>query len=242
MTRYPVMYDDSDLLVITKPSGVLSHPNPPAGPSGGVPKQSPAAFLGKYNFEDRCFETPDGPLWLLHRLDQDASGLLMSARTPEAAKAVRTQFEMKQIKKIYLALVYGRPQPLRGTWKDAFAESRQKRVVRSRIQAGVRPNAELKYSVKRQFPQRKASLLEMELITGKTHQIRVQGASRHHPVAGDDVYGMFAWNRKIKKETGLKRLFLHAAQLELRHPRTQEWIKLEAVLPDELNQCLERMG
>jgi 23S rRNA-/tRNA-specific pseudouridylate synthase len=83
-------------------------------------------------------------------------------------------------------------------------------------------------------------LLDIDLYTGKTHQIRVQAASRSHPVAGDDVYGDFARNRALRRDLGLTRLFLHAHRLELIHPLTRKRLTVEAPLPDDLHGVLEK--
>jgi len=84
------------------------------------------------------------------------------------------------------------------------------------------------------------SLLEIDLITGKTHQIRVQCASRHHPIVGDDVYGDFELNRKLRKALGIKRLCLHAARLEMKHPVTVETLRVEAAVPGEMARFLSK--
>ena len=93
----PAVYDDGDILAVSKPSGVLSHPNPSS--AQGAPKNK-SAFLGDYDLQDRRFDTPAGAVWLIHRLDQDASGLLLAARQAETAKRLRGLFEEEKSKKI----------------------------------------------------------------------------------------------------------------------------------------------
>ena len=231
-TRCPVLFRDQWIILVDKPAEVLSHPNEKK-------KQGGASFEGPYDFSDRRFDTPEGPVWLIHRLDQDASGILLAALDNSIVKRLRSLFEERQIQKQYLALVPGRP-PWQGKWRDHLAERREKARVRSFVIRSRPPNAELRYSVKRIFPRADLSLLSIQLITGKTHQIRVQSASRGFPVAGDEIYGDFPFNRKLRKGIGLRRLFLHAESLSFPHPKTGRFLKVTAPLPEELEQCLIR--
>lgn len=240
-TRYPVLYRDKWLLVIDKPAGVLSHPNP-AKPNGGVrkPKASPPAFEGTYRFSERTFETLAGRLWLIHRLDQDTSGVLLAALDKKSAEVCRSCFEEREVEKKYAALVSGRPHPAEGKWRDYVSEHKQLGRVRAFCQSGRPPNAELRYTVKEFFPRLNLSFLEITLITGRTHQIRVQSAFRGFPVAGDGVYGNFSLNRKWRKEISLNRLFLHACALSFKHPAVDKQLKIESPLPAKLAVCLTR--
>lgn len=251
-TRCPVLFRDQWLILVNKPAGVLSHPNfnpsPSPLPTGERARvRGRCAFEGPYDFTDRRFDTPEGPVWLIHRLDQDASGVLFAVRERSIVKRSRSLFEERQIQKQYLALVCGRP-PWQGKWRDHLSERREKARVRSFVKrsrsstttASLPPNAELRYSVKRIFPRVDLSLLSIQLITGKTHQIRVQAAFRGFPIAGDEVYGDFPFNRKLRKTLGLRRLFLHAQSLSFPHPKTGCFLKIESSLPKELEQCLKR--
>lgn len=233
-TRCPVLFRDQWLILVNKPAGVLSHPN-------DKKKQTRAAFEGPYDFADRRFDTPQGPVWLIHRLDQDASGVLLAARESSIAKRCRAIFEARQIQKQYVALVPGRP-PWQGKWRDHLGERREKARVRAFVDRSRPPNAELRWSVKRFFPRVGLSLLVIQLITGKTHQIRVQAAFHGFPIAGDEIYGDFPFNRKLRKTIGLRRLFLHGEFLHFPHPKTGRFLKVKAPLPEELEQCLERVS
>ncbi len=237
-TAYDVLYEDEWLLIVHKPSGVLSHPNPVRG-EGGKPAGK-AAFLGTYEFESRTFSREGESLWLIHRLDQEASGALMAAKSADAARACRELFEKKSIEKYYVALVGGRPVPVKGAWKDCLEVRRSGGRKRVTVVRG-RPNAALEYSVRKNFPSARFSLLSIRLITGKTHQIRVQAASHGCPIAGDGLYGDFARNRKWRQNPGIKRLFLHAEALAFRHPGTGKTIRVEAPLPEELASVLEKL-
>jgi len=234
-TKCPILFEDADLLVVDKPEGVLSHPNPGA-------KSPEAAFEGPYDLGDRKFQTPQGPLWLVHRLDQDTSGVLLAAKNKKSVMACRNAFEERAVKKNYIALVSRRPMPPHGIWRDTLMEQRSSGGIRSAINYAGRPNAFLNYKMKEHFPKLNLSLLEIELLTGKTHQIRVQSAYRGHPVAGDRIYGNFTLNKDLKQALDLRRMFLHAWRLVFPHPTLGKTLTIEAPLPDDLEQCLILAG
>jgi RluA family pseudouridine synthase len=233
-TECPIVYEDAQLLVIAKPAGVLSHPNP------GQPAEA-TAFLGRYDAEKRCFNHHGQPLWLLHRLDQDTSGILLAARTAQAAERCRATFETGRVEKHYLAVVRGRLHGA-GSWED-YLETRQERGrVRSGVVKGRRPpNALLHFKPLGYEEEQRLSLLGIQLITGRTHQIRVQAASRQHPLAGDDVYGDFTLNRRLRQQVGLRRLALHAHQLILPHPSSGQRLHLEAPRPEDLGAAFPHL-
>lgn len=234
-TQCPILFEDADLLIVHKPEGVLSHPN-----SGA--KGPPCAFEGPYDLGDRKFQTPLGPVWLIHRLDQDTSGVLLAAKNKKSAATCRDAFEKRKVEKGYIALVSRRPMPAHGLWRDALTERRAGGGVRTAIHPSGKPNAFLNYKMKEYFQKFNLSLLEIELLTGKTHQIRVQSAYRGHPVAGDRVYGNFGLNKELRQAIGLRRLFLHAWRLALPHPTLGKNFIFEAPLPDDLEKCLILAG
>ena len=237
-TQCPVLFEDADLLIIDKPEGVLSHPNPGAkSPSAALPAGR-QAFEGPYDLGDRRFQTPQGPLWLVHRLDQDTSGVLLAAKNKKSIAACRYSFENREVKKDYIALVSRRPMPPHGIWRDTLMEKRSGGSIRSAINYAGKPNAFLNYKMKEYFPKFNLSLLEIGLLTGKTHQIRVQSAYRGHPVAGDRIYGNFTMNKELKAALDLRRMFLHAWRLVFPHPTLGKSLTIEAPLPDDLEQCL----
>lgn len=233
-TSCPVLWSDDHLIVIDKPPGTLSHPNP-----GAI--TSPSAFFGSYDAPARRFDGPAGPVWLIHRIDQDTSGCLLAARDEPTAVALRAAFEAGKVGKSYLALVSG-PTRAQGQWNDALGFARGRGKVRTSVVPGAPINAELHFRALRQQAALRLSLIEIELVTGRTHQIRVQAASRGHPVLGDDVYGDFALNRWAKKELGLKRLFLQASNLTLRHPGTGMNLRISAPVPEDLKAVLVKSG
>lgn len=215
--EFDLAFEDDALLVVDKPAGVAVHGG--SGVSFGVIEQlrqaRPAAKL----------------LELAHRLDRETSGLLVVAKKRSALTRLHDQFREGEIAKRYLALVKGR-------WRDA------KRHVRVPLHKYLLPDGERRVRVD---PQGKAahsivrlvtrwenfSLVEVELKTGRTHQIRVHLAHLRFPIAGDDKYGDFALNRDLQK-AGLKRMFLHAAKLALPHPLSGERVELASPLPAEL--------
>jgi len=234
-TQCPVLFEDADLIVVDKPEGVLSHPNPGS-------KGTSSAFEGPYDLGERKFQTPQGPVWLIHRLDQDTSGILLAAKNKKSVAACRKAFEDRQVKKYYLALVSRRPMPPHGIWRDTLMEQRSGGTLRSAINYAGKPNAFLNYKMKEFFPKLNLSLVEIDLLTGKTHQIRVQSAYRGHPVAGDRVYGNFTLNKELKAALGLHRMFLHAKRLVIPHPASGKTLTIESSLPEDLENCLLRIS
>jgi RluA family pseudouridine synthase len=236
LTHCPVLHRDRFLIVINKPAGVLSHPN--KGRSGGA---EPSAFEGRYDLDRKMFEGPGGKVWLIHRLDQDTSGVLLGALDEKTAERCRLAFEEDAVQKQYLALVKG-GLPASGTWLDHLAVSRGSGRVRTTVLKGRPPNAELRFENRGHHPASRLTLLNIDLITGKTHQIRVQAASRQHPLAGDDIYGDFSMNRRLRADLGLRRLFLHARRLELKHPASGQKLVVEAPLAEDLQQVCGKLG
>jgi len=233
-TSCPILHHDRFIMIVNKPAGVLSHPNKSRS-------MEQAAFEGRYDLEKKCFEGPAGKVWLIHRLDQDTSGVLLAALDERTAEKCRTLFEEVAVQKQYLTLVRGHPGK-EGAWLDHLVTSREKGCVRTTVLKGRPPNAELHFHTLAHHPVERVSLLKVELITGRTHQIRVQASSRQHHLLGDDVYGHFDLNRKLKRDLGLKRLFLHAHSLTLKHPASGQHLHVEAPLAEELKTVLARLG
>ncbi len=236
LTACDILFEDQHLIVVSKPHGVLSHPNPRDAAA------TRCAFEGRYDFDAKCFHTPAGVVWLIHRLDQDTSGVLLAAKDAKSAMACRRAFEEDQVRKTYLTLTKGGGFKPEGVWLDHLATLRQKNKVRTTVDKTRRPNAEARFKLLGFSSLHRLSYLEVSLVTGKTHQIRVQAASRQHPIIGDDVYGDFDLNRRLRKDLGLKRLFLHAAQLQILHPGTGKVITVDAPLPEALGEVLVKAG
>src|SRR6185295_7526312 len=182
---------------------------------------------------------PHAPfLELVHRIDRETSGVLMLAKRRSALLSLHRQLREGRVDKRYLVLV-------RGRWRDA------RRSVELPLEKHVLKSGERRVSVSRAgapshtvFLLRRAwdglSLLEAELKTGRTHQVRVHLAHLGYPVAGDDKYGDFALNKMLARD-GLKRMFLHAHTVVVEHPRTGAALTLEAPLPDELQTFISSL-
>lgn len=236
LTTCPVLHRDRFVVVVNKPAGVLSHPN-----STRQDAANRAAFEGTYDLDEKCFTSAAGKVWLIHRLDQDTSGVLLGALDAKTADRCRALFEEGAVKKHYLALVRGNPAA-KETWLDHLATSRAGGKVRTTVLKGRPPNAELHEKNLGFNATHRVSLLEIELITGRTHQIRVQASTRQHPLLGDDVYGDFDLNRRVRKELAVKRLCLHAHRLEFKHPASGQPIRLEAPPPEDMARLLTDLG
>ncbi|TDU80835.1 23S rRNA pseudouridine1911/1915/1917 synthase [Prosthecobacter fusiformis] len=234
ITTCPILHRDRFIVIVNKPAGILSHPN-----TNRSTEQ--AAFEGRYDLETQCFDGPGGKVWLIHRLDQDTSGILLGALDEKTAEKCLLMFEEDAVQKQYLALVRGHPGK-EGTWLDHLATSREKGRVRTSVIKGRQPNAELDFQTLAHHSGERLSLLNIHLITGKTHQIRVQASSRQHHLLGDDVYGHFELNRKLRKDLSLKRLFLHAHTLTLKHPASGQRLQVKAPLPPDLASVLDKLG
>jgi 23S rRNA pseudouridine955/2504/2580 synthase len=220
-----VLLEDEDLLVVDKPSGTAVHGG--SGVSSGVIEQLRHARPGLRFLE------------LAHRLDRETSGVLALAKKRSALTDLHAQLREGRVRKHYLALALG-------AWKDA------RRNVRLPLHKFVSASGERRVVVDEEGMDAHTvfsllgassgySLLDAELKTGRTHQIRVHLAHLGHPIAGDDKYGDFEANKRLSKE-GLKRMFLHAASLEFRHPRSGDTVRVEAPLAPELARFLDQVG
>jgi 23S rRNA pseudouridine1911/1915/1917 synthase len=221
-----VVYRDDDLLIVDKPAGLVTHPGP--GHAGGTLVNALLALGGPETFGGIAGVARPG---IVHRLDRDTSGLLMVARTDKAQASLMAQLKARRVKKTYLALVAGEPPASLGRIEAPIG-----RDPRARTRMAVVPDgrpAVTAYRVRERFGG--WTLLEVDLITGRTHQVRVHLASIGHPVAGDPVY---AAGPARRGPAGLARLFLHAWRLELESPSGGRVIRATAPLPDELERVL----
>jgi 23S rRNA pseudouridine955/2504/2580 synthase len=217
-----IVFEDDHLLVVDKPAGLAVHGG--SGLSHGLIESLRAA-------------RPHQPfLELAHRLDRDTSGLLLVAKRRPALVALHAMLREGTIDKRYELLVRGRWRDEKRTVRLAlhkFATREGERRVR--VDEGIGREAVTTFRRLRTWRSvdPPLALLEAELLTGRTHQIRVHLAHLGFPLAGDDKYGDFAWNRELARH-GLKRMFLHAARLALAHPVTLAPLRLESPLPPDL--------
>lgn len=222
----PVVYEDEAFVAVDKPAGIAVHGG--SGVAFGVIERMRAARP-----EARFLE-------LVHRLDRETSGLLLIAKKRSALKVLHEALREGKVAKRYLALA-----------KGAFRAD--KRRVSAPLRKYLTGGGERRVSVDESEGKESATvfrkqrvfadctLLSAELETGRTHQIRVHLAHLGHPIAGDDKYGDFEWNRELSRN-GLKRMFLHAAELDLEHPLTGEPLRLRVPLPPDLSRYLERIS
>ncbi len=223
----PVVYEDDDLLIVDKPAGLVVHPAP-GHPTGTLVH----ALLGRGTAYGGIagVQRPG----IVHRLDRDTSGLLMVAKHDAAQASLMTQLKARRIKKTYLALVLGSVDASVGRIEAPIGRDPKHRTRMAVVPDG-RPSV-TGYRVRERFG--RWTLLEVDLITGRTHQIRVHLAALGHPVAGDAVYGTGTARRGPE---GCDRLFLHAWRLELAAPRDGHLIRATAPLPKDLEAVLERL-
>ena len=224
-----VVYEDEDLLIVDKPAGLVVHPAP--GHADGTLVN---ALLGRGGAETYGGIAGVRRPGIVHRLDRDTSGLLMVAKSDLAQGSLMAQLKARRIKKTYVALVQGSVAAAVGRIEAPIGRDPKHRV-RMAVVADGRP-ATTGYRVTERLPG--WTLLELDLVTGRTHQIRVHLEAIGHSVAGDPVYGTGTSRRG---PDGLARLFLHAWRLELTSPSSGSLIRAEAPLPGELEAVLARL-
>jgi len=228
--EFPVLLEDEHLLAIDKPAGVAVHGG--SGVSFGVIEQ-----LRRSRPQAKFLE-------LVHRLDKETSGILLLAKKRSALNALQDQFRARDTAKIYAALVFGTwPARLKvidqALHKSLNAEGeRHVRVVAADAEGAQRSITLVKVGCT--YPG--ATLLDVTLKTGRTHQIRVHLASNGHPIVGDPKYGDFAANKAFAKAQGFNRMFLHARELAFEHPATGQRVTLQAPLPPECEALCETLA
>ncbi|WJY97903.1 RluA family pseudouridine synthase [Corynebacterium fournieri] len=222
-----ILYQDADVIAVDKPVGVAAHPT--------LGWEGPDVVGG---LQAMGFTLPDaGPperQGIVQRLDVGTSGVMIVAASVPAYSVLKRAFKERTVDKTYHALVQGLPDPIEGTidapiarhpsagWKFAVTQDGRHSVTH--------------YSVIEAF--RRASLLDIHLETGRTHQIRVHMSSVGHPCVGDPMYGS---DPKLSKELGLKRQWLHATKLGFAHPRTGEYMEVTSEYPEDLRTALDRV-
>ena len=217
---HTVVFEDEHLLVADKPAGVVVHPA--RGHRAGTLVQALAGRVAGG-------EDPERP-GVVHRLDRDTSGLLVLARSEEAHARLKALMQARAITREYLALVDGRPPARRGTIEAALGRDRRVRTRMSTDTDDAR-DAVTHFEVERALP--RATLLRVQLETGRTHQIRAHLKEIGYPVCGDPEYGRAG-------AYGLARQFLHAERLAFTHPFTGEAVDVHSPLPEDLVGALGR--
>ncbi|NJK91089.1 MAG: RluA family pseudouridine synthase [Blastochloris sp.] len=219
-----VLFEDAHFLVLNKAAGEVVHPG--AGHAEGT---LVAALLHHCRGGLSGIGGVERP-GIVHRLDKDTSGLLLVAKTDQAHQNLSAQFRNRSIRKRYVALVMGKPRHLAGTWEGAIGRhprSRQKMAIR---EDGKPARTDYRIETNWQF----ASKLELEIHTGRTHQIRVHCAAAGCPVLGDKTYGRA---HQLGEKLGVERQMLHAWRTELLHPKTGKSIEFTAELPEDFRKA-----
>jgi len=229
-----VLYEDDDLVALDKPAGLTVHPG------AGRPTGTLAHHLLDRYPEMAGVGGPGRP-GIVHRLDQGTSGVLVVARNPTAYLRLARAFASREVGKRYLGIAYGAPSPARGTIEAPIGRHPQRRKEMT-VRPGGRPSKTLYETVAAAAG---ISLLEMDLATGRTHQIRVHLKHLGHPLVGDPVYGEARWKGLPRPVQPFLRDFprpaLHAWRIAFRHPATGAPLSFEAPVPEDLRKLWERV-
>ncbi|GAA3825327.1 MULTISPECIES: RluA family pseudouridine synthase [Amycolatopsis] len=220
-----ILHDDDDIVVVSKPVGVAVHPSPGwTGPTvvGGL------AAAGLRISTSGAAERQG----VVHRLDAGTTGVMVVAKSEHAYTVLKRAFKERTVDKGYHAVVQGHPDPTRGTI-DAPIDRHPRHDYKFAVVAGGRPSV-THYEVIEAF--RAASLVDVKLETGRTHQIRVHFSALRHPCAGDLTYGA---DPVLARKLGLTRQWLHARTLGFAHPADGRWVQFESPYPDDLAHALE---
>jgi 23S rRNA pseudouridine955/2504/2580 synthase len=216
LTKLDIVYEDNALLVLNKPAGIAVHEGKTVG------KRESVLGILETQYRDRGIKPQ-----LVHRLDKDTSGLLLVAKNPESAKELERCFETGAVEKEYLCLLVGRLPNNEGKI-DFPLPGREGNPVR----------AVTRYRVVKKFSE--TTLVRVAIETGRLHQIRLHFADLGYPVVMDDQHGDFGFNKRFRKEYGLKRQFLHAEKLEIKTDgKPREWT---APLAKDLEKILELLA
>ncbi|MCK7476816.1 MAG: RluA family pseudouridine synthase [Candidatus Moduliflexus flocculans] len=219
-----IVYMDADVIVIDKQANLVVHPGP-GHPSGTLAN----ALI--HHFPEVALVGAEERPGIVHRLDQDTSGVMVVARTPLAFSSLQEQFRRRVVWKTYLALAWGRVTATEGRLSWPLGRH-PKLGSRMSVRARSPKQAETFFQVQRAF--KDTTLLEVKPVTGRTHQIRVHLAAAGHPVVGDPVYG----RRREPRE--FPRIFLHAHTLSFIHPSIGERLTFASPLPPDLEAVVER--
>lgn len=251
-----IVYEDEDILVINKPAGLVTHPG--IGHRRGTLVNAVLYHLGMREAqpieidsekEEYIFASPQIRPGIVHRLDKDTSGLLLVSKSARFHQSLALQFQKKIAKRFYYALVWGKIQQDSGMINAAIGRSPRDRKKFAVVDPEKGKDSITLYQCVKTCDI--ASFLDVELKTGRTHQIRVHMASIGHPVIGDSLYGGDKIPRKIPSSLHLvaqqvlqcfNRQALHAYRLRFVHPRTKEPIELEAPLPEDFQTALQLLA
>lgn len=227
-----ILYEDEHLWVINKAAGMVVHPG--AGQSSHTLANALAYLLGKEKRREVEWKSEDLRAGIVHRLDKDTSGVMVAAKTLQAHAKLVTSFSQREVNKTYLCLVCKRLPPDRVDLAiERDPHHRQRMIASGHGKEALTLFKPIK-SFEGDFP---LHLVEAELKTGRTHQIRVHLKACDAPLLGDEVYGWEAWNRRYK----LKRQMLHSHHLSFIHPIKDELMRFQAPLPLDMKNLLAEL-
>jgi 23S rRNA pseudouridine1911/1915/1917 synthase len=227
-----IVFEDDSLIVINKPAGLVVHP------AAAIHSGTLANALA-YHFQKLSTRAGEIRPGIVHRLDKDTSGLMVVAKNESTHESLADQFRAREVFKSYVALVHGVVKQSSGRIEQPIARDPRTRIRMAVVPAGR--GALSLYKVRRSF--KSFTLIDVELKTGRTHQIRVHLSWLKHPVVGDEVYGggRDKTVQDVKLRAAIRKLqrqFLHAERLGFRHPTSGESLQFVAPLPDELEKLL----
>lgn len=222
-----VVFEDADIIVIDKPAGVAAHPSVGwEGPNVVGALRAAGVTISAYGPAERK--------GIVHRLDVGTSGLMVVAKSERAYTHLKSAFKERTVGKIYHCLVQGHPFPQQGTIDAPIARD-HRHSWKMGVVAGGRPSITHYTTIETLGG---AALLEVNLETGRTHQIRVHMAAIHHPAIGDPLYGS---DPTLSEKVGLDRQWLHACRLSFDHPGSGEAMEFTSDYPEDLQWALDRM-
>lgn len=241
---FRVVYEDAAMLCVNKPAGVLVHAGDRGDAKDTLIDQVTGYLLAKPHeaegLKDFVRPSPTFAPSLAHRLDRDTSGLVLIGKTLGATQALTDMIKHRRLKKLYVALIFGSLPNRAGVIDVPLMRHEDAKGRRRKVEAGAGQRAVTRYEVLAQRGH--FSLVLLELVTGRTHQLRAHLAHMGSPIVGDDEYGSREKNRHAREKLGLERQFLHAARLQFTHPLTGQELDLRAPLWHDLKRALERAG
>ncbi|MFQ5812390.1 MAG: RluA family pseudouridine synthase [Anaerolineae bacterium] len=227
-----IVHEDEDIIVVNKPAGMVVHPA--YGHRTGTLVNAVLAHC-----PDLAGVGDARRPGIVHRLDKDTSGLIIVAKNDPSRRHLQRQFKRREVKKIYVALLEGRLEPVRGVIEAPIGRDKKRRKRMAVVKGGREARTEywvVEYFDRAGTRSRSHTLVEAQPKTGRTHQVRVHFASIGHPLVGDPVYGF-----RKQRLSSLRRQFLHARTLGFRLPGSDEYIEITAELPDDLKVVLEEL-
>tara|TARA_Y100000310_G_scaffold295919_1_gene327725 strand:+ start:117 stop:1061 length:945 start_codon:yes stop_codon:yes gene_type:complete len=228
-----VLYEDEECMVIEKPAGFAVHP------AAGIPKEDATVLHGiAHLFEERGIPFASEAV-LVHRLDKETTGCLLIAKNPETHQLLQKQFEHRDVSKHYLAIVAGQPDPPKAIIDSPIGRNLTDRTKMSVLRTSVSREAKTTYRTLQNAAG--ATLVQCELHTGRTHQIRVHLSSVGHPILGDVAYGSSS-STSLTKQHAIEGICLHAWKLTFLSPTKLQEIAVEAPLPVTFLSALKMFG